>query len=46
VTSTVACDCYQMATIAMGEDMMSPMTVATEGHNSDRWFDDITNEAL
>jgi hypothetical protein len=46
VTSTVAHGCYQMAKIAMGKDMMSAKTVATEGHNSDGWFGDITNEPL
>jgi hypothetical protein len=30
VTSTVARRCYQMVTIATGEDMMSRKTVATE----------------
>jgi hypothetical protein len=44
--STMARGCYQMATIAMGEDMMSPKTVATESLNSDRWFRDITDELL
>jgi hypothetical protein len=46
VTSTVAHGCYQMVTIATGEDMISPKTVATEGHNSDGRFDDITDEPL
>jgi hypothetical protein len=30
----------------MGEDMMSHNTVVTEGHNSDGWFSDITDESL
>jgi hypothetical protein len=30
VTSTVVRRCYQMVTIAMGEDMISRKTVATE----------------
>jgi hypothetical protein len=42
----VARGCYQMVIIATGKDMMSPKTVATEGHNSDRRFDDITDEPL
>jgi hypothetical protein len=46
MTSTVACGCYQMVTIAMGEDMISPKTVATEVHNSDGRFSDITNVPL
>jgi hypothetical protein len=46
VTSTVARDCYQMITIATGEDMMSPKTVVIEVHRSDRWFGDITDELL
>jgi hypothetical protein len=44
MTSTVARRCYQMATIATGEDMMSPKIVATKGHNNDGRFDDITDE--
>jgi hypothetical protein len=44
--STVARGCYQIVTIAMGEYMMSSKTVATEGHNSDGMFDDITDEPL
>jgi hypothetical protein len=46
VTSTVARDCYQMITIATGEDMMSLKIVATEVHNSDGRFGDITDESL
>jgi hypothetical protein len=46
VTSTVAHRCYQMVTVAMGEDMMSPELIATEGHNNDEWFSDITKEPL
>jgi hypothetical protein len=30
VTFTVAHRCYQMVTIAIGEDMMSPKIIATE----------------
>jgi hypothetical protein len=37
---------YQMATTEIGEDMMSPKTVAAEGHNSDGRFGDITDEPL
>jgi hypothetical protein len=37
---------YRMVTIAMGEDMISTKSVATEGHRSDGWFGDITNEPL
>jgi hypothetical protein len=44
--STVAHCCYQMVTIAMGEDMISANTVAIEDHNSDGWFGDITDEPL
>jgi hypothetical protein len=46
VTSTVARDCYQMVTIATDEDMMSLRTVATEVHNNDRRFGDITDKPL
>jgi hypothetical protein len=46
VTSTVARRCYQMVTIAMGEDVMSSEPVATEGHSSDGWFNDIIEESL
>jgi hypothetical protein len=46
VTSTVARGYYQMVTISMGKDMMSPKTVATEVHNSDGQFGDITDEPL
>jgi hypothetical protein len=38
--------CYRMVTVAMGNDVMSPKTVGTEGHNSDWWFGDIMEEAL
>jgi hypothetical protein len=38
--------CNQMATIATGEDMMSPKTVAIESLNNDGWFGDITDESL
>jgi hypothetical protein len=44
--STVARGCYQMVTIAMSDDMMSPKTVAIEGHSSDGRFGDITDEPL
>jgi hypothetical protein len=44
--STVACGCYQMVTITMDEDMISPKTIATEVHNSDGRFGDITNVPL
>jgi hypothetical protein len=46
VTSTVAHRCHQMVTVAMGEDVMSPTTVATNDHNSDGRFGDITEESL
>jgi hypothetical protein len=42
----IARGCYQMVTIAMGEDMISPKTVATEGHSSNGWFSDITDKSL
>jgi hypothetical protein len=45
VTSTVACHCYRMVTVATDEDVMSPKTVATEGHSSDGRFGDITKAA-
>jgi hypothetical protein len=35
-----------MVTIATAEDMMLPKTVATEVHNSDEHFGDITDEPL
>jgi hypothetical protein len=35
-----------MVTVAMGEDVMSPEPIATEGHSSDEWFSDITEEPL
>jgi hypothetical protein len=37
---------YKMVTITTCEDMMSPKTIATEVHSSDRWFGDITDEPL
>jgi hypothetical protein len=46
VTSMVAPHCYQIVTVAMGKDVMSPKPVSIEGHNSDGWFGDITDEAL
>jgi hypothetical protein len=46
VTSMLARRCYQMITVATGDDVMSPKTVATKGHNIDGWFGDITKEAL
>jgi hypothetical protein len=35
-----------MITVAMGEDVISSKPVATEDHNSDGWFGDITKEPL
>jgi hypothetical protein len=35
-----------MVTVATGEDVMSPKTIATEGHNSDEQFSDIIDESL
>jgi hypothetical protein len=35
-----------MITVVTGEDVMSHKTVATEGHNSDEQFGDITKEPL
>jgi hypothetical protein len=35
-----------MVTVATGEDVMSPKTIATEGHNNDGWFDDIIEETM
>jgi hypothetical protein len=43
---TVARCCYRIVTVAMGEDVMSAKTVATEGHNSDGRFGDITDESM
>jgi hypothetical protein len=45
MTSTVAHRCYQMVTVATGEDVMSSKPIATESHNSDGWFGDITEES-
>jgi hypothetical protein len=33
-----------MVTIATGEDMTSPKIIATEGHNNDEQFGDITDK--
>jgi hypothetical protein len=44
--STVDHRCYQMVTVAMGDDVMSPKAVTTEGDSSDGRFDDITKEPL
>jgi hypothetical protein len=46
VTSTVAHGWYQMVTRGMGDDMLSPKTIATEKHSIDGRFDDITEEPL
>jgi hypothetical protein len=46
VTFTVACGCYQIVTVGMGEDVMSLKTIATEGHNSVGRFGDITEKPL
>jgi hypothetical protein len=35
-----------MVIIATDEDVISPKTVAIEGHNSDGRFDDITEQPL
>jgi hypothetical protein len=35
-----------MVTIAMGKDMMSLKTIATEVHSSDGWLGDFTDETL
>jgi hypothetical protein len=35
-----------MVTVAMSDDVMSLKIIATKGHNSDRWFGDITEEPL
>jgi hypothetical protein len=35
-----------MVTIATGEDMTSPKIIATEGHNNDERFGDITDKPL
>jgi hypothetical protein len=44
--STVAHHCYGMVTVTMSEDVMSPKTVAIEGHSNDKQFCDITKEPL
>jgi hypothetical protein len=46
MTSTVARGYYQMVTIIVGKDMILPKTFATEGHNSDERFGNITDEPL
>jgi hypothetical protein len=35
-----------MVTVVTSEDVMSPEPIATEGHNSDGRFGDITEEPL
>jgi hypothetical protein len=45
-SSTVARCCYQMVTLATGEDVMSPEPVATDSHNNNAGFGDITDESL
>jgi hypothetical protein len=35
-----------MGTVSTDDDVMSLKTVATEDHNNDEWFGDITEEAL
>jgi hypothetical protein len=42
----IAHHCYQMVTVVTDDDAMSPKTIATEGHNSDERFGDITKEPL
>jgi hypothetical protein len=44
--STVARHCYRMIIVGLGDDVMSPKTVAIEGHKSDWHFGDITEESL
>jgi hypothetical protein len=44
--STVAHHCYRIVTVATGDDVMSPNTIATEGHSNDRRFGDITEVPL
>jgi hypothetical protein len=46
VTSMVARRCYRLVIVVMGDDVMSPKTVATEGHSSDGWFGDIMEKPL
>jgi hypothetical protein len=46
VTYTIARRCYEMGTVATGEDVMSPKPIATEGHNNDGRFSDMTKDAL
>jgi hypothetical protein len=43
---TIARCWYQLVTVATGENMMSHALVATDGHNNDWRFDDITEEPL
>jgi hypothetical protein len=35
-----------MVTVATNKDVMSPESVGTKGHSSDRRFSDITEEQL
>jgi hypothetical protein len=35
-----------MLVVAIGKDVMSLELIATEGHNSDGWFGDITEVPL
>jgi hypothetical protein len=42
----VICRCYQMVIVAMGEDVLSPESIAIEGHSSDKRFGDITEVPL
>jgi hypothetical protein len=46
LVATVARRYYRMVTVVTCEDVMSQKTVATEGHNSDGQFSDITEEPL
>jgi hypothetical protein len=44
--STVAHRCYRMVAVVMGDNVVPPKTVATEGHSSNRQFGDIMEEPL
>jgi hypothetical protein len=44
--STIANHCYQMVIVATSEDMVSSEPIATESHNIDGWFGDVTEEPL
>jgi hypothetical protein len=38
--------CYRLVTVVTGDNVMSPTSVGTKGHNNDRRFGDVTQEPL